>query len=232
MDNEEVTPLPLPRRLRWKHDLYAVGAFLLALAPMYAYWIVNADWLAQYDILTFFLPWYSHLGDRLRQFDIPAWMPWLSSGSPFAGDPSGGWWYWPAMLSFTLFSTTTVFKVMILIQTLIGAMAIYVFSRLIGMRPVAALVSTAAYVFGPFLAGQMGYGTVAGQASTWLPVSLLAIECSLRTPSLLGRFAWWGLAGVGVSQIAVSWPGQGLYNSLLIITAWIGYRSVIWPVRP
>ncbi|MBA2468477.1 MAG: YfhO family protein [Chloroflexia bacterium] len=217
-------------RQRRRADIYALGAFIMLLGAVLSYWFINDDWLAEYDIMSFFLPWYGHLGDRLREFDIPGWMPWLSSGSPVAGDPSGGWWYFPVMLTFSLFGVTTAFKAMILIQTLIGGTAIYAFSRSIGLRPVAALMSTVTFVFGQFLAGQVGYGTVAGQASAWLPVALLGVECSLRSVRTLARVAWWSLTGLAIGQIAVSWPGQGLYNGLLIIALWVAYRSLIWPV--
>ncbi|MBA3276935.1 MAG: hypothetical protein H0T72_14230, partial [Chloroflexia bacterium] len=127
---------------------------------------------------------------------------------------------------------TTAFKAMILIQTLIGGIAVYAFSRSIGLRPIASLMSTVAFVSGPFLAGQTGYGTVAGQVSAWLPVALLGVECSLRSFRPLTRAAWWSITGLAICQIAVSWPGQGLYNALLIIALWTAYRSVIWPVNP
>ncbi|MDQ3653700.1 MAG: YfhO family protein, partial [Chloroflexota bacterium] len=43
--------------------------------------------------------------------------------------------------------------------------------------------------------------------------------------------AWWSFTGLAISQIAVSWPGQGLYNGVLMIGFWVAYRSLIWPVR-
>jgi hypothetical protein len=205
---------------------------LTVLSAYLAYWFINDDWLADYDIMSYFLPWYGHLGDRLHAFDIPGWMPWLSSGSPVVGDPSGGWWYLPVMLTFPFLGVTTAFKAMILIQTLIGGIAVYALSRLIGLRSIAALMSTVSFVFGPFLAGQIRHGTVAGQANAWLPVTLLGVECSLRSSRVLSRAAWWCLTGLAISQIAVSWPGQGLYNGLLIIAAWVAYRSLLWPVDP
>jgi len=126
--------------------------------------------------VSYFLPWHGHLGDRLGAFAIPGWMPWLSGGSPVAGDSSGGCWYVPVMLTFSTLGVMTAFKAMILIQTLIGGSAVYGLSRSIGLRPIAALTSTVAFALGPFLAGQTSYGTVAGLASAWLSVALLGVE--------------------------------------------------------
>lgn len=229
-DQRVEIPDHIPFSQRARADIYAFSAFLILLSAILAYWFINDDWLSDYDIMSYFLPWYGHLGDRLRTFDIPGWMPWLSGGSPVAGDPSGGWWYLPVMFTFPFLGVTTAFKAMILVQTLIGGIAVYTLSRLLGLRPTAALMSTVAFVFGPFLAGQTMYGTVAGQLSTWLAVALLGVECSLRTSRIVPRIAWWCVTGLAISQIAVSWPGQGLYNGLLIIAAWVAYRSLLWPV--
>lgn len=220
------------RRHPFRADLLAIGAFLCLLALVLGNRFRDDSWLAQYDIMTYFLPWYGELGDRLRAGDIPGWMPWLASGSPFAGDPSGGWWYLPAMVAFHLFDVLTAFKTMVVVQTIIGGVATYAFSRCIGLRPVASLFATTGFVFGPFLAAEMMYGTVAGQASTWIAVALVGVDASLRARGFGARLAWWGLVGLAISQLAVAWPGQGLYNGLLLIAGWIGYRALLWPVEP
>src|SRR6478752_8230043 len=55
------------------------------------------------DAATQFYPWYSYLGERLREFGIPSWNPSQFSGAPFAADPQSGWSYLPAMALFTAF---------------------------------------------------------------------------------------------------------------------------------
>jgi hypothetical protein len=121
---------------------------------------------------------------------------------------------------------------MVLVQTVIGGVATHVFGRLIGLRPVSALVAALAFTLGPFVASQRMFGTVAGQAATWIPVALVGIELALRSNRWTSRFAWCGLAGLAISQIAVSWPGQGLVNALLMIGGWVAYRSLLAPVEP
>ena len=202
------------RFANWRGDLTAAGVLLLSMGVALAFWLRRDAWLSEYDILSYFLPWFGETGEQLRAGDLPRWMPWLSGGSPLAGDPSGGWWYVPVMGAFAAFPVVAAFKAMVLVQTVIGGLATYVLGRLLGHRPVAALVAAAAYVLGPFLASQRMYGTVAGQASTWVPVAFVGIEMAVRTPRWVAKFAWCGLAGFAISQIAVSWPGQGLVNSL------------------
>jgi hypothetical protein len=232
MEGGVEAPVQVSFGRRYREDLLALGFGLAVVGAILAFWFVRDEWLNEYDILTYFLPWYGHLGDRLRTFDIPGWMPWLSAGAPFAGDPSGGWWYVPVMLTFPFLDVVAAFKAMILFQVLVSGIAVYAFARSLGLRPVAAIVSTLAFVLGPLLASQMMSGTVAGQVSAWLPVALLGVERSLHARRNLPRIAWWGFAGLAVSQMAVSWPGQGVYNGLLVIAGWVAYRSLLWPVDP
>lgn len=76
--------LPYPR------DIAAVG-FLCALVGAIS-WdrLHDSRELATMDNPTFFLPWLMHLGDRLRDGDIPGWLPSIVAGRPFAGDPQSG----------------------------------------------------------------------------------------------------------------------------------------------
>jgi hypothetical protein len=221
-----------PTFSRHRADALALAAFFAGVAIVMTVRATNTDWLAEYDILTFFLPWYGMLGERLRAFDIPGWTPLFASGSPLAGDPSAGWMYLPVMLTFPFLGVIAAFIWMVVLQLVIGGLATYAFARRLGLGALAALTSTTAFAFGPFFFAQVSYGTVAGQASTWIPVALLGAECSLRTPRWLSRAAWWSLADLAVSQIAVSWPGQGLMNALLIIGGWVGYRAVLSPPAP
>jgi hypothetical protein len=99
-------------------------------------------WLGRLDLMTFFLPWYDFLGQRLRALDVPGWNPHLFSGAPFAGDPESGWMYGPAMLLFTLFVTaTTAFKGMVALHLLIAGFSTYALARVLGMGPLAGRIA-------------------------------------------------------------------------------------------
>jgi len=213
-----------PRRHR--DDLIALGMILLTVAVVMTFRWIYDNWLTEYDIFSFFLPMYGILGDRLRNGDIPGWTPLFSSGSPIAGDPSSGWGYLLAMIPFTFLSVPVAFKTMVLCQLLIGGIATYVLCRVIGYRPSAASMATVAFTFGPFVAAQTMFATVAGQVATWIPVALLAVERGLRSARLGPRLSWCGLAGLAISQMIAAWPGQGMMNGLLVVAAWTLYRGL------
>jgi len=214
---------------RFRADLVAVAVFLIAVVIVMLFRWHYDNWLTEYDIFTFFLPWFGMVGDRIHELDIPGWTPFYLSGTALAGDASAGWMYVPVMAAFSLLNVTTAFKTMILIQMIIGGLSTYAFCRVLGFLPIAALASTTAFAFGPFLSGQTNYTTIGGQVATWIPVALLGVELSLRSPRVTSRLAWWSLSGLAISQIAVSWPGQGLVNAFLIISGWIVYRTVLSP---
>ena len=51
----------------------------------------------------------------------------------------------------------------------------------------------------------------------------------MRSRRASSRAAWWGLAGLGVSQSVAAWPGQGAYYSALIVGGYIAYRALVLP---
>lgn len=221
--------LRVPALHRNRSDVLALGSFVLCTLLVFWHRFVYDNWLSEFDIFSFFLPWFSLVGERVGELDVPGWTEHFSSGTPVAGDPSGGWMYLPVMFAFSLFAPLAAFKVMVLLQMFIIGFSTYTFGRLLGFRPPAALMSTVAIVFSQFLYAMTHFGTVAAQVSTWVPMALLGVEIALRTSSWLTRLSAWCLGGLAVSQMAAAWMGQGLMTGLLITGGWVAYRAVISP---
>jgi len=222
----DVQPSSVERR---RADLTAIGVFVLSTLLIMSHRFIFDNWLAEFDISTYFLPWYGIVGDSVRSWDVPGWTPYFSSGAPVAGDPSSGWMYVPVMLFFSTMSVAVAFKVMVLFQVLFGGLTTYLFSRMIGLQPLAAAMSMMAFAFGPFLYGQTQYATAACQVATWIPLGLIGIEISLRASRPLTMVTGWALSGLAVSQMVAAWPGQGMMNGLLFLGSWLGYRALFSP---
>ena len=184
-------------------------------------------WLSRHDLLTFFLPWYAFLGERLRAFDIPGWNPHLFSGIPFAGDPESGWMYLPAMLFFPLLPVLSAFKAMVAFQLVVAGLSVYAFARVLGMGAIASLVGTTVFTFGPFLYHNTYCCTVRAQLAAWLPLALLGVELALRAGRWRDRIVPWFLSGFAISQMFAGWLGQGIVNGLLVVAAYVLYRAVL-----
>ena len=221
--------VPRARSGGLRGDIAAMAALLAIVVGSVAVRFEYDNWLSGFDTFTFFVPAFGYIGDRLREGQIPAWNPYFSSGAPMAGDAGGGWMYLPVMLAFAIFPLVTAFKVMVLIQSLIGGIATYLFGRRIGFGPLAALFSGAAFAVGPMLYGATGMSTVIGQISAFMPVALLGVEAAFRTSRLSARLGWAALAGVAISQMLMAWP-QGCIYGLIIIALWMGYRLLLAPV--
>jgi hypothetical protein len=223
-------PVAIGRTRRWRADAFALTVLLLliALVSWNNVWRIDR-WVARVDIITFYLPWYAHLGEALRRFEVPGWNPFLFGGTPFAGDPQSGWAYLPAMIAFTLFAPIPAMKVFAIMHLAIGGLSTYGLARVLGMGAMPALVAGTAFAFGPFFAHNTSCCTIMAQIAPWIPLAFLGVELSLRARTWTGRgLAWW-LSGFAISQMLAGWIGQGAYNGLLAVGSYLAYRTLIAP---
>ncbi|HYH11303.1 MAG TPA: hypothetical protein VD789_03020, partial [Thermomicrobiales bacterium] len=219
------SPVPL-----WRNpDAIAIAVLMcLTLIMMWHRWVFD-NWLARHDLLTFFLPWLGALGDRLGALDVPALNPYIFSGAPFAGDPESGWMYLPAMLFFPFFEVTVAYKLMILLLLVVAGTSTYALARLIGYSVLAALFSAVSFEFGPLLFGQTDCCTVGTKTTAFYPMAFLGVELALRAKTWPTKVAAWTIGGLAISQMFAAWLGQGVVNSLILIAAWVVFRTLITP---
>lgn len=214
-------------------DFLALAALLVLTIVVAANRFTFDAWLTRLDLLTFFLPWYTFLGDRLRDLAIPGWNPHLFSGAPFAGDPESGWMYAPAMAAFTLLDdATAAFKGMVGLHLLIAGFTTYAFARAVGLGAFAGLTAAALYITGPFLHWTTHCCLIFSQFATWIPLSLLGIELAVRAGRWRERVLPWFLTGFAISQMAAGWIGEGWLYAFLLPAAYLAYRSLLSPPRP
>jgi len=207
-----------------RSDFITIVALLIltGVVSWHRLWLQNG--LAHLDISTFYLPWYAFMGEHLRNFDIPGWNPATFSGTAFAGDPQSGWMYLPAMLFFTLFDSVRAYEFYLIFHLALAGIATYAYARIIGLRPIAAITAAIAYEFGPFV-NHISCCLIHVQLAVWIPVALLGVELTMRSASWTARAAAWTLTGFAVSQMVAGWVGQGVYNGLLVVSAYIAFRA-------
>ena len=207
------------------------GVLILLLTAVSQWWLVTGGTVVGMDTATQFYPWYSYLGESLRSGTLPAWNPAQLSGAPFAADPLSGWTYLPAMVLFTLLPLTFAAKAYIFLHPLLAGLFTYALGRKLGLGVPGALVAAVAYEHTGFLYVQNTCCSAYASVATWLPLTLLGAELAVRSTRWLSRGLWWGVSGLGVSQILASWLGQGSYYALLALGSYIAYRTLFFPPK-
>jgi len=214
-------------------DVICIGTVVLLTVLVSWHRAYYDNWVSRHDVLTQILPWYDYLGQRLRQFQIPAWNPHLNSGASFTGDPQSGWMLFQAMFSFTLFpNAAKAIKAMVGLELLIGGVATYGFARALKIGSLGAALSAIIFEFGPLLYHTTTCCAVRGQFSPWIPVALLGIEWGLADKPWSDRLAPIFLAAFGMSQLYASFLGQGSLDGMLLIGAYVAYRAFLTPPNP
>jgi hypothetical protein len=200
-------------------------AVLTALGILYAntHSLYN---LRRLDVLTFYLPWYEHLGERLRSGDLPGWLPYTLSGAPFAGDPQSGWGYLPAMISFTISPSLTGYWIFLAFHLILASTGAYLYARVVGVRSIGALMVSVAFANGN-MTERVACCTIHMQVAVWIPFIYLTIEMALRSASWRPRFAWLTLGGIASGQMMSGWIGQGAYYGALAVAAYAIVRFVM-----
>lgn len=181
------------------------------------------------DAAVYYMPMWEYLGDRLRDGEIPAWNPYMFSGTPFAADPESGWMYLPSMILFTLFPLATAGALFMILHFLLAGLGTYAFSRSIGLGVPGAAFAGTAYMTTNWYYRHAISSPAYIQTATWIPLAALGIECTLRADRWRTRIAYGGLAGFSYGQIVAAWLGKGAYYSMLLLGAYLVCRAFFFP---
>ncbi len=214
------------RRRGRLHD----AALLVALAALTLFaqpHLLASDTLISVDSASQFYPWYAFLGRNLVAGHVPGWNPAMFSGTLFAANPLSGWTYLPAMLFFGFLPLACAAKAYLIFHPLLAAWSTYALGRALRLGRLGALVAALAYANSGFLQIQNSCCFAFASVHAWLPLTLLGAEGALRSTRSATRAAWWGLAGIGLSQIVAAWLGQGTYYAALLIGGYIAYRTLL-----
>jgi hypothetical protein len=191
--------------------------------------LVSGGVVVSKDPITQYYPWYSHLGERLRSGDIPAWNPSQFSGAPFAGDPLSGWTYLPAMILFIILPLSVAASSFVFIHLLLGGLFTYALARVLRINVAGSMLAAVAYEFNGFMYWRNLCCSPYAQIMAWLPLAILGAELAIRSSRWLDRGLWWGVGGLALSQILAAWPGQGSYYALLALGGYVFYRTILFP---
>jgi hypothetical protein len=164
-----------------------------------------------------FYPWFDFLGDSVRDGHLPEWNPYLLGGVPFT--PNGYVTsYYPPYLLAAVMDPRDAYTLFVALHLVIAAIGVYAFSRVLGVRPLAAWIGglgafTALY----WVHWSLHLNHSSGMA--WLPAVLAASEWAIMRP---GRRS----AAVLALVFALWWLGGGVqytYYGSLALLAYVAF---------
>ncbi len=205
---------------------------LTAILALTCWRLLAGGTTAGQDAITQFYPWYSYLGERLREFGIPSWNPSQFSGAPFASDPQSGWSYLPAMALFTAFPIGIAVPLFIVFHLALAGYSTYWLARVLRIVPLGALTAGTVYMLSGPIFSRSVCCPAQVQVGAWVPVLLIGAELALQQSILRRRVPWIVVSALAMSQILASWLGQGSYYALMLIGAFLAWRSLVQPARP
>ena len=205
-DASRLAPRAAQRFAFWFGPLLILASVLFALRGF----IVDGALTNQHpDLLTFWLPRWSFLGDSVASGRIPLWNPFEMAGYRFAADPQSGWLSAAPTVLFSLFSPGLALRIFIVCNPLLAGLGVYAFLRKEDLGRAAATVG------GLVLAMMMATSTIAislpfAGALGWTAVLLLAAAGYRRSERWSGRFAWLALGAFAWMQVAAAHMSHGL----------------------
>ncbi len=233
-DASRLAPRAAPRLAAWLGPLLIIGCVLFALRGF----VVDGGLTNQHpDLLTFWLPRWSFLGDSIAAGRIPLWNPFEMAGYRFAADPQSGWLYAPPMVLFSMFSPGPALRILIVFNPLLAGLGTYAFLRKEDLGRAAATVG------GLVLAMMMSMSTIAislpfAGALAWTAVLLLAASGYRRSGRWSGRLAWLALGAFAWMQVAAAHMSHGLVIATAFATVYLvagvvaDARSGVVAMRP
>jgi hypothetical protein len=178
----------------------------------------------QVDILAFWLPHWSALGEALRAGHVPTWLPNQFGGVPFASDPQSGWLYLPAMLLFTILPGARAMEWFIVLQPILAGLGIYWFLRHEGLgRPASTFGGLALAL--PIAASGLVLSMPFAGTLAWTAMTLAGASGLVRARKASSIAGWLALTAFFWTQIAAAHLTDGLLIGTAVLAVYLVART-------
>lgn len=163
--------------------LYFLSIFILILLFLGKILNPSADQIVYGgDLLTQFYFWKGYIAESVRGGVIPFWNPYIFSGTPILAHPASSFFY-PVTFLYILFPLNLVFSWNYFIHLLIGALGMYVLSRLY-VDKISSIFSSVAFIFSGYFSARIYAGHVdLLTTAVWIPWVFYSFKKALDNPS-------------------------------------------------
>ncbi|MGH2683743.1 MAG: hypothetical protein ACRDIX_10970 [Actinomycetota bacterium] len=181
------------------------------------------------DPLAIWLPLHCFLGTSLAAGHVPAWNPYTMGGVPFAADPQSGWMSLPVMALYSALPCDVAIRWFVVLQPMIGGLAIYWFLREEGVSQIGATVG------GLLLAMAVATSRTAlalpfAGTLAWSAVLLACGSRYLSAAAWPNRMGWAAATALAWGQLAAAHMSHGLIIGTGILLAY-GVARVTGEIR-
>ncbi|MBW7881967.1 MAG: oligosaccharide flippase family protein [Caldilineaceae bacterium] len=233
----------MSRLRRFRADLLSLTAILLLallwFAPVLAPGLTHAT-LLPYDNLYAFEPWRSlqqaliphnellsdlvlenavwkqHINAALADGQLPLWNPQIFTGVPFLAAGQASTLY-PLNVLFYILPLEVAYGWFTALQIAVAGMSMYLFGRVLRLRPPAALFSGVVYMFSGFLIASVVF-TMFVAAVPWLPFLLAIIEFIIQKQEQKGTASFRPIPYVAVGAVSIGFVMLAGHPELIYYT--------------
>lgn len=160
-------------------------------------------------------PWRFLSVEEIKKGAMPLWNPYNGAGTPLLANFQTGALY-PLTILFFIFPFTFSWTVLIMLQTVLSALFLYLYLRYMRLHQLASLFGAITFSFSGFMIAWLEWNTIA-QTILWVPLLLFAKEHYLR-----GRGRRWILLSIfAESSLILAGHLQTAFYCLLFINIYL-----------
>jgi len=174
--------------------------------------------------------WKQHIRQTLADGQLPLWNPQIFTGLPFlaAGQAST---FYPLSVLFYLLPLEAAYAWFTALQIALAGINMYIFGRVLGLRSLAALLSSVVYMFSGFLIVSVVF-TMFIAAVPWLPLLLAVIEFMIRKQEDKGAHSFSPIPYIIIGVIIIGLTilaghPEMIYYTLLVAAAYSLFRLIV-----
>jgi len=170
------------------------------------------DWVSQHRF------WKTYAHDKFEETgQIPLWNTETFSGTPYSGHPAASTYFYPLNILFLKFNPDAVFKIYLLIHSLLTGLGMYYLIRKLKFSEYVSLYGAVAFTFGAAFIAKVNYGQLSNfVVVAYVPLLFLLLKQVIEKPKFINSVllgSVWGLQfNAGNPHLFfISSLGLGLY---------------------
>lgn len=211
-----------------RHPARAAALLFLGLSLLFfgrALWPPPGQVLAGHDMIGFYAVFWEAVREALRAGRLHVWEPDIFTGYPFLAQPQQDTFYPPNWINLILPLRVGITLHMVF-HVWLAAFGMYVYTRVMGARPLPAVLAALGFAFGGLLAGRLWAGHSPVYAVfVWTPLMLAALVRAVERGSW--RAAILAGAPFGLALLAGHIPSF-LYVGII----WAAFALYLFLIRP